>query len=111
MYTQRDPSIRRLCEHGIFSDSAKTRTRNLFRPKSAPIPLGHIDRFLYFSAGGRLYGTTFLLTSSSFFWNTPPILENTQPRKYRDASSDINLASRDTTLIMILYACLNYFSN
>ena len=42
----RDPSNRRLYEHGIWYifDTARNRTRNLFRPKYKPIPLGHSDR-------------------------------------------------------------------
>ena len=42
---RRDPSNRRLYEHGIWyiSDTARNRTHNLFRPKCAPIPLGHSD--------------------------------------------------------------------
>ena len=41
---RRDPSNRRLNEHGIYiSDTARNRTHNLFRPKREPIPLGHSD--------------------------------------------------------------------
>ena len=43
-----DPSNRRFYEHGIWylSDTARTRTRDLFRPKRKPIPLGHSDVLL-----------------------------------------------------------------
>ena len=39
----RDPSNRRLCEHGIWylSDTARNQTLNLFRHKREPIPLDH----------------------------------------------------------------------
>ena len=30
---------------GYISDTARNQTHNLFRPKCAPIPLGHIDGF------------------------------------------------------------------
>ena len=30
---------------GYVSDTARIRTRNLFRPKCAPIPLGHSDMY------------------------------------------------------------------
>ena len=38
-----DPSIHRFYEHVIcyISDTVRNRTRNLFRPKYKPIPLGH----------------------------------------------------------------------
>ena len=42
----RNPSKRRLYEHGIWyiiPDTARNRTHNLFRPKCGPIPLGHSD--------------------------------------------------------------------
>ena len=46
---RRDPSNRRLYEHGVgyISDTARNRTHNLFRPKCAPIPLGHSDGIIY----------------------------------------------------------------
>ena len=44
---RRDPRNCRFSEHGIWyiSDTARNRTHNLFPPKCAPIPLGHIDGF------------------------------------------------------------------
>ena len=51
---RRDPSNRRLNEHGILSGTARNRTHDLFRPKWEPIPLGHSNNhasssFLYFA--------------------------------------------------------------
>ena len=49
MYPENPEST--LYEHGIWyiSDTARNRTHNLFRPKCAPIPLGHSDKSYWIS--------------------------------------------------------------
>ena len=66
---QRNQSNYRLYEHGIWyiSDTARYRTRNLFHPKCALIPLGHSD------------GRTLIKSSSSSPGSSPewvPIFHN-----------------------------------
>ena len=67
---RRDPSNHKLYEHGIWYifDTARNRTRNLFRPKCGSIPLGHSDGFVFafhafsfiFYAGNRCITGSFL---------------------------------------------------
>ena len=50
--TRKDPSNRRLYEHGIswyVFDTVRTLTWNLVRPKCELIPLGHNGRYAYLS--------------------------------------------------------------
>ena len=73
---RRNPSNRRLNEHGIYirqTDTARNRTHDLFRPKREPIPLGHSDGHVVYSAqsvDGQRPGTYFQYVQSLLrsFW-------------------------------------------